>query len=300
MNSVIKKRIENLFIIYSALKNQYPKGDRELTISEIPESVYNSNAIENSTMTFEETTEILLYNRIKKDSDLREVFEVKNLGNVIEKLLNSPNEKLSINLVLALHRMLLSGIDNNAAGRFRSGDEWVRVGSHVGANPDFTNQLIFEAINIYNTDEKSYFLNKIALFHADFETIHPFCDGNGRMGRVLVNQQLMALGYPPIIIRSKGKEQDYYSSLDYYDKTNSADKVADLFALLLMESLHKRITILSGNKIILLKDWANRNNVAPNIMNNKARRQTIPAFRIEDKWYIREDFVDSEDNIELI
>lgn len=299
MNKIIRERIEKLGIIYSALKKQYPKGDEELTLAEIPESVYNSNAIENSTMTFEDTTDILLRNMVKKDADLREVYEVKNLGGVMEKMLRAPNEKLSLNLILAFHRMLLSGINDDIAGRFRSGDEWVRVGSHVGANPDLTNQLVYEIVNTYNTDNKRYFLEKIALFHAEFETIHPFCDGNGRIGRVLVNQQLMALGFPPIIIRSRGKEQDYYPSLNDYDKTNSASKLEDLFATLLIESLHKRITILSGKKVVLLKDWAEKNGVTANSANNKARRQTIPAYRVEDKWYIRADFKDTDD-VELV
>jgi Fic family protein len=54
----------------------------------------------------------------------------------------------------------------------------------ISANPKFVSSLISELVDHYNLNSKIYFLDKIAHFHAEFETIHPFCDGNGRIGRV--------------------------------------------------------------------------------------------------------------------
>jgi hypothetical protein len=64
----------------------------------------------------------------------------------------------------------------------------------------------------------------------------------------------------------------------------------ELFALLLQESLHKRISILTAKKIIPLALWASQKSIKPNVAANKAKRQTIPAFRMREKWMIAEEF----------
>lgn len=146
---------------------------KELLMSEIPEMVYNSNAIENSTLTLEETEVLLFLGAIKRDHEIREIYEAKNLAKVIEYL-QEQQEKFSVGLILKLHKMLLAQINDAIAGRFRWGDERVRVGNHLGANPAFVSGLMYELVDQYNNDKKTYFLDKIAHFHAEFETIHPF------------------------------------------------------------------------------------------------------------------------------
>lgn len=258
--------------------------------------VYNSNAIENSTLTLKETEDIILRDQIARDHEIREVFEAKNLAKVTSDLLGNPNERLSTHLILSLHKRLLVGIDDDIAGRFRRGKEWVRIGAHIGANPTFVSGLMSALVDEYHQNNRSLdFLENIAHFHAEFETIHPFVDGNGRIGRVLINQQLASHGYPPIIIQSKSKRSDYYPLFDEYRRTNKFDGFSDLFALLLIESLHKRIALLSSPRIIRLSEWAKQNGVAGNAAANKAARQTIPAFRMNEKWMIASDYVQKEE-----
>jgi Fic family protein len=197
---------------------------------------------------------------------------------------------LNIKLILKLHKTLLTNIDDRIAGRFRSGKEWVRVGNHLGANPRFVHTLMQELVDNYNQNKINYFLDAVAHFHAEFETIHPFVDGNGRMGRVLINLQLMNGGFPPIIIQNKSKHTEYYPLFTRYQSTMKFGGFTELFALLLQESLHKRISILTAKKIIPLALWAAQKGIKSNVAANKAKRQTIPAFRMREKWMIAEEF----------
>ena len=293
INQVTRDRINGLSEEYRKLAVKYKEAIKELTISELPEMVYNSNAIENSTLTLEDTEDILIRNQIRTDHEIREIYEAKNLASAIEYLMDNPEKEISVELILKLHKTLLTNIRDEIAGRFRSGKEWVRVGTHIGANPEFVNGFMHDLVRDYNSDNDEYFLKKIAYFHAEFENIHPFGDGNGRIGRLLTNEQLDMLGLPPIIIPNKSKFDEYYPALDEYIKTGKIDKLTELFAGLLIEALYRRIAKLTAKKIIPVADWAKNNGINLQPATNKAIRGTIPAFRVRGHWMIDGEYIDA-------
>jgi Fic family protein len=277
------------------LKKEYEQlrtGKESLLVllreAELPELVYNSNAIENSTLTLKETEKILLEQEVMRDVSVRELFEAKNLARVLEYLESRPNLELNIDNILLLHRMLIGGINEKIAGKLRQSNEYVRVGAHIAPAPEHVEQLLENLLNDYFSNHEKYFVDNIGHFHTEFESIHPFVDGNGRIGRVLANLQLMSLGYPPIIIRSKGKQNDYYPLFRDYEDNRDSSGMSSLFALALQESLHKRLAYLKGLSIIKLADYAKKNNLAVNGQLNAAKRQTIPAFREKGVWKIGE------------
>jgi Fic family protein len=290
INKTTKEKIQALYLHYLNLAKCNESVLKEITLAELPEMVYNSNAIENSTLSLEDTENILAGGSLKRKVNVREVYEAKNLAKLTESIIEKNKTRLDLKLILSLHKTLLSNIDETIAGRFRVGKEWVRVGNHLGANPQFVPTLTQALVDNYNQNKISYFLDAVAHFHAEFETIHPFVDGNGRMGRVLINLQLINLGFPPIIIQNKSKHTEYYPLFTQYQSTLKYGNFTELFALLLQESMHKRITILTAKKIIPLALWASQNGVKPNVAANKAKRQTIPAFRLREKWMIAEEF----------
>lgn len=261
----------------------------EIALAELPETVHQSNAIENSTLTLPETERVLSGDMsASRRLDLREVYEARNLAVVTTDMAGSDGPPV-VSQILRWHSMLLSGIRDDVAGRYRRANEWVRVGAHLGANPQFVPQLVDDALDDY-ADGDGYFLDRIARFHCEFEIIHPFADGNGRIGRVLLNAQLQALGWPPVIVRAKRREHDYYPAIARYATTGAHDDMTGLLALLLRESLHKRIALLTSPRIVPLPVWARSAGVRGNVAANKARRQTIPAFRLRDRWMIASDW----------
>src|SRR5258706_9606831 len=115
----IRTKIQALKLEYDKLKAGKESLLNIIQEVEIPESVYNSNAIENSTLTLKETEKILLEMEVSRNVDLREVFEAKNLARVIQYIRKKAQEAdLTEELILLLHQMLISNIDDNIAGRF--------------------------------------------------------------------------------------------------------------------------------------------------------------------------------------
>ncbi len=282
--------LKNYIKVLKGKYDQLRKGKESLLKlideSELPESVFNSNAIENSTLTLKETERILLALEVSRNISVREVFEAKNLARVLEYIKGKNIEaELSLELILFLHKMLMGNISDDIAGRFRTKGEYVRVGTHIAPAPEHVEGMIEAILIDFSADQSAYFIDKIARFHLDFETIHPFCDGNGRMGRVIINYQLGRWGFPNIMIRDKEKKT-YYQSFDDYKTLKKTKTMEKITTLALTESLHKRIAYLQGDKITSLADYAKVHNKSINALLNSARRQTIPAFREKGIWKI--------------
>lgn len=289
INQTTTARIGALWAQYRELAARHPDALVEIALAELPESVHQSNAIENSTLTLEDTERIIAGGMPSASHDLREVFEASNLARVTGNLLRSA-EPLTADLALRWHRELLTGIRDDAAGRFRRDDEWVRVGSHLGANPQFVAELVDQALERYRTGPPEDTLERIAWFHCQFEAIHPFVDGNGRIGRVLMNHQLLSVGLPPVIVRARTRLTEYYPALEEYARADRHDAMTRLLALLLLEALHKRIVLLTSRNIVPLAEWARTVGVRGNVAANRAKRQTLPAFRVRDRWMISADY----------
>jgi len=284
----IKNRIQALKAEFDTLCRAKDSLLVMIDEAEVPESVYNSNAIENFALTLKETEKILLDKEVARNVSLREVFEAKNLARIIGYIRSKSKEtEINREVILFFHQMLIGGIDDEIAGRFRGPGEYVRVGAYVAPAPEQVERMIEFIITEYTSDLSTYFLDKIAKFHLDFETIHPFCDGNGRIGRVLICFQLQRFGFPMIIIRDREKKEYYQSFGDYRDHKNTKT-MEKVLSLALMESLHKRITYLRSDKVIQLSEFIKKHGKSAPATTNAARRQNIPAFRENGVWKIGE------------
>jgi Fic family protein len=257
--------------------------------AEVPEHVYNSNAIENSTLTLEETEKILLKIDLDRFVSERELFEAKNLARVAEYIETKAKEaELSPSLMLFLHKMLIANIRDEIAGRFRTGDEWVRVGTHIGADPKDVERLVTDMLAAYQGGKGGHIVARIARLHLAFENIHPFCDGNGRIGRVINNYELIREGYVPINIAFANRTR-YYEAFKEYEKSGNTSVMEEIVGRALTNSYHKRLAYMEGKEVVALKEYAKRHKLSASNLSNKATRQTIPAFLEKGVWKIAAD-----------
>jgi Fic family protein len=253
---------------------------------EIPDHVYNSNAIENSTLSLEETEKILLEIDLERYVSQREIFEAKNLARVVEYVDTKATEKeLSKEMILLLHKILISNIRDEIAGRFRIKGEWVRVGNHVGADPEQVESLVDKVLIDYHSDRTNHIVERIARLHLSFENIHPFVDGNGRIGRVINNYALIREGYVPINIAFANRA-DYYRAFKEFESTGITKTMEELVGRALTNSFHKRLAYLEGKEIITLREYAKLHKLGTENLLNKAKRQTIEAFLEHGVWKI--------------
>ena len=256
--------------------------------AEIADQVYNSNAIENSTLSLEETEKILLQIDLDRYISEREIFEAKNLARVVTYIDKKAKEQeLGFDVILSLHKMLMSNIRDEIAGRFRIEGEYVRVGSHIAPAPKEINGSLEKILSEYNATSHENIIKRIARLHLAFEYLHPFNDGNGRIGRVINNYLLIREGFVPINIKFINRKK-YYDAFKEFDDMGATGIMEGIVGKALTNSYHKRLAYLEGKKIVLLSDYAKSNKISHSNLINKATRQTIEAFLEKGVWKIGE------------
>lgn len=179
------------------------------------EWTYNSNAIEGNTLTLKET-KVVLEGITIGGKTMREHLEAINHKEAIEFLeeLINDNSELSEIDIKNIHALVLKGIDDENAGRYRTENVIISGASHIPPESVIVPELMEKLIYRYDEWKERYHpIIVAALLHAEFVKVHPFIDGNGRTARLLMNFEAMKNGYPPIIIKTK-QIHKYYDALD--------------------------------------------------------------------------------------
>lgn len=254
--------------------------------TEVAEQVYNSNAIENSTLSLEETEKILLQIDLDRYINEREIFEAKNLARVVAYINKRAKEQeLNVDVILSLHKMLITNIRDDIAGRFREGNEFVRVANHIAPPPKEVAGRLEQMLAEYNATSHESIIKRIARLHLVFEHTHPFVDGNGRIGRVINNYLFIREGFVPINIKFIDRKK-YYAAFKEFDEKGKTTIMEEIVGKALTNSYHKRLAYLEGKKIVTLAEYAKTHKLShPNLI-NKATRQTIEAFMEKGVWKI--------------
>lgn len=181
----------------------------------IVEWTYHSNAIEGNTLTMSETKVVLEGITVGGKSMVEHLETINHREAIlfVEELVSSREELTEWNLK-NIHALVLKGIDNQNAGRYRSENVLISGAKHTPPKHFEVMYLMQKLIKEYSCEWKEFHpVIKAALLHGEFVKIHPFIDGNGRTARLLLNFELLRNGYTPIIIK-KERRVAYYDALD--------------------------------------------------------------------------------------
>ncbi len=194
--------------------------------------VYDTNAIEGSTVTFTEVKDILEKQKWPREKEKWEISETYGLRDAVS-LLRNTKDHLSLELVKELHRLTFRN-SKPFAGEFRKLGQEVAVVDgqgaivHSGAPSAMVVKLLKDLVSWYNKSRTKYPpIVLAAVVHNQFENIHPFADGNGRVGRLLLNNILLKHNKPPVNIELKNR-REYYASLREYENNGNIRPTIEL------------------------------------------------------------------------
>lgn len=217
-------------LILSDFKNQDKTGLYALTQKLM---AYNSNKIEGSTLTSEQTASLFDTGTIVSNGveiyRAKDIEEMNGHFKMFNEMLKTLDLPLSSDLIKQFHYQLKNGVFEDMANGYPVGEYKNRqniVSDIITAKPEEVSSLMEELINAYNNSEQT--LEDITKFHAFYERIHPFQDGNGRTGRMIMLKQCLNNDLVPIIVKDESKPI-YYKALHIASTDNNFVPLMDYF-----------------------------------------------------------------------
>lgn len=240
-----------LFLSIEAKKAEINKR-RPLTKGELTrlneefmiEFTYNSNAIEGNTLTLQETAMVLEGITIDQ-KPLKEHLEAvghRDAFLFVEQLVKD-NTKFSESIIKQIHSLVLMDRPEDK-GVYRRIPVKIMGAVHEPPQPYLIDSQMEKLMSDFSKNKKvMHIIERVARFHLEFEGIHPFIDGNGRTGRLILNLELMQNGYPPIDVKFTDRRR-YYSAFDLYYRDNDPSPMIKLIAGYVDERLDKYLSVI--------------------------------------------------------
>lgn len=245
MTDIVKDILSNKAKLSKLLKD---KDNRDVLYNWLKtELAYTSNAIEGNTLTRRETTLAIEENVTSGSKPISHYVEAVNHAKAFELVKELAKKKQTIdnNVILQIHKCILSGIDDANAGCYRRVPVRISGSRTVLPNPMKVPDLM-EQFNHWLTTTDEDIVYKAINAHYRLVTIHPFKDGNGRTARLLMNLILMQAGFTPTIIRKMDRKR-YLDALEKYQTTGNEDAYHNFMLAALNRSLKTAIDMLDTN-----------------------------------------------------
>ena len=220
-----------------------PESIKRLSEDFMIDYTYHTNAIEGSTLTLDETALVLREGITIGGKALRHHLEAighRDAYYYMEGLVKNKTP-LTERTIKEIHSLVLMDrqFDKGVYRRVP-----VRIGAFYPCPPYEVGYQMEQLLAYYNAEmQDMHVIERAAVFHLIFETIHPFIDGNGRVGRLLINMELMQAGYPPINIKFADRLAYYECFSHYREHDNDPEKMTELIGRYAMDELKRYIML---------------------------------------------------------
>ena len=243
------KRLDELAEQVKAMRPLNQAELKRLRDEFVVENTYDSNAIEGNSLTLRETALILQEGITIAEKPLKDHLEAIGHRDAFEYVVSLADEKkpLTGRVIKEIHSLVLMN-DRENRGVYRSVPVKIMGAQHTPPQPYLVPVQMEQLIADYEDMKKRlHIVEAVAEFHLRFEGIHPFIDGNGRTGRLILNLELIKAGLLPVNIKFTDRRK-YYETFDaYYGESGSPEMLVELIASYEVAELEKRIVIL-GDK----------------------------------------------------
>lgn len=263
------------------------------------EMTYNSNAIEGNSLTLKETYWVIQEGITVKDKPLKDHLEAKNHKEALDLLYelvdHEKSSTISEHLIKSFHTLIVQNIHQEIAGQYRKIDVFISGSKHKPPPAFEVPRKMHELILwMRKYHKKMHVIDFATLLHHKFVHIHPFQDGNGRTGRLLMNVFLMHYGFPLVIIQ-KNDRKKYYRALRQADEENYV-LLTQMVSQAVLRSVNIYLDVLTPSNektyFELLSTIVKKTPFSAKYLNKLARLGKIDAHKEGRNWLTTKQAVD--------
>lgn len=240
----------NVDSLKNKLKSMRPLNQAELKRLRdefMIDNTYNSNAIEGNTLTLRETALIIQEGITIAEKPIKEHLEVIGHKDAFAYVMSLAEQNAAVTeqIIKNIHSLVLMN-DVNSRGVYRNIPVTISGAAHTPPQPYLVPKQMEQLIIDYDKAmQEKHIIKAVSEFHLQFESIHPFIDGNGRTGRLLLNLELVKAGYLPVNIIFADRKK-YYDCFDEYAVSGNPDALAELIADYEVRELQRYIQMLQN------------------------------------------------------
>ncbi len=281
MNEIILSRLRDALLTRTSLDH-------------LPEAVWKrssalntwgTNAIEGNTLTWRDVEKLLLEDKSVANKPVRDVLETLQHESAFRGLLQRKNRPITMETVLELHESVFKGVKGDA-GTWRRVNVRIAGSSHVPPRMEKVVREMEALLKEYGTRDTqgADVFDLGAWFHHGFESIHPFSDGNGRVGRLLLNLHFLSHNWPPVHVLPPDRAR-YSSAMEKGHSSDISDLVSllkDLMGRSVLDLLDQVGT--ADDELKTLKDLESKSPYSAHYLSLRAGQGELPAVKVAGDW----------------